>query len=171
MTVKELSRLYQLNREIELNIKQLDQLTVDMYDDEQLLCELRGAVEAGAIAPPNMSGMPRSPGTGNPTEKTALRIIQVEQNIRRKRDTILDLRVAISTRQTLCLLERKRLEEYIDGIDDEFLRQVFTLRFVNGLPWEQVAASIGGGNKAESVRVSCYRYLQQRNAAERCCER
>lgn len=165
MTVKELSRLYQLNREIILNVRQLDRLVVDLDSDERLLRELRSTIDAGAITAYNLSGMPRAPGVSNPTEKTVLRVIQVEQNIRRKRDTILELRVAISTRQTLCLLERKRLEEYIDSIDNEFLRQVFTLRFVNGLPWEQVAAGIGGGNKAESVRVECYRYLRQSNKA------
>ena len=50
--------------------------------------------------------------------------------------------------------------EYIDNIDDSLIRQTITLRYVNGLAWEQVAASIGGNNTADSVRKIAERYLK-----------
>ena len=50
--------------------------------------------------------------------------------------------------------------EYIDNIDDSLIRQIITLRYINGLEWKQVAASIGGNNTADSVRKIAERYLK-----------
>lgn len=50
--------------------------------------------------------------------------------------------------------------EYIDNINDSLIRQIITLRYVNGLTWEQVAASIGGNNTADSVRKMAERFLK-----------
>ncbi len=51
--------------------------------------------------------------------------------------------------------------EYIDSIEDSLIRQIITLKYVNGLTWEQVAASIGGNNTADSVRMMCNRFLDK----------
>lgn len=158
MTVKELSNLYRLNREVELNMRQLEKLEAERDKDEELLQELRQSM--GDVSSPVLSDMPKAHNVGSPTESVVLRIAQLESNIKAKRDAVLNTRVLISTRQTLCLLERKRLEEYINTVEDSLLRQIFTLRFVNCLPWEQVAFSIGGDNKGESMRQACYRYLK-----------
>lgn len=48
---------------------------------------------------------------------------------------IADLRGIIEAKHQQCLYERSRLERYISSIDDSLLRQIFTYRFVNGLPW------------------------------------
>jgi hypothetical protein len=50
--------------------------------------------------------------------------------------------------------------DYINDIDDSLVRQIFTLRYINGLEWRQVAASIGGNNTADSVRKIAERYLK-----------
>ena len=74
---------------------------------------------------------------------------------------IADLRDIIAAKQRQCLREQSRLEKYIADIDDSFLRQVFTYRFVSGLSWGQVAAHIGGGNTGDGCRMAVNRYLER----------
>lgn len=164
MTVKELSRLYHLNREIELNIRQLEKLKADCAEDERLLQELRASI--GNCAAPPLSDMPKAHNAGSTVESMVLRISQLESNIAKKHNAVTNMRLTISTRQTLCLLERDRLEDYIAGIDDSLLRQIFTLRFVNGLPWGQVAISLWPDGKGETARQMCYRYLKRTKERE-----
>lgn len=130
MTLKELSQLYYLNREIEM--------------DQRRLRELEARALPGAQV---ITGMPH--GTG------------VADIVGRYAAEIADLRGLIEAKHQQCLYERSRLERYIADIDDSLLRQIFTYRFVNGLPWLQVAACIGGNNTADSVRVACNRYIEK----------
>lgn len=132
MTVKELSQLYWLNREIEMDMERLRQL------------------EAAASAPKaqKIDGMPRSPGYGDTLARMVAEIV--------------DLKAIIAAKQQQCIHERSRLERYIAGIPDSLTRQIFTLRFINGLTWYQVAMHIGG-NTEDSVKKVCYRYLDKEN--------
>lgn len=130
MTINELSQLYWLNREIEMDQKRLE--------------ELRGKV---APASPTLTGMPH--GTGDNSSK-----------VERAAAEIVDLEAIIAAKQIQCIHERQRLERYIQDIPDSLVRMVFTFRFVNGLPWGQVAESIGG-NTPDSVKKICYRYLNR----------
>lgn len=61
---------------------------------------------------------------------------------------------------------RDELEEYIATIDDSQTRMIFTLRYVNGLSWKQVAKHIGGGNTADSVRMIHNRFLERMGESE-----
>lgn len=70
------------------------------------------------------------------------------------------LESVIELKKKECVLEEIRLTRYINTIPDSLTRLIFSLRFINGLPWEQVAASIGGNNTDESVKKICYRYLK-----------
>lgn len=130
MTLKELSQLYHLNREIEMDKRRLQELELKALPGSQKL-----------------TGMPRTPGVPDPVGDCAAEIA--------------DLRGIIEAKHNQCLYERNRLERYIAGIDDSLLRQIFTYRFVNGLAWEQVAACVGGGNSAGSVKMACHRYLRR----------
>lgn len=137
MTLKELSQLYYLNREIKM--------------DQQRLEELRA--KASAPGSPNYDGMPKSPIYENRLEFYNAEII--------------DLEVIIHAKITQCLHERNRLERYIANIPDSLTRQIFQLRFINGLTWMQVAYSIGGNNTEQGVRKRVYRYLEQENKVEK----
>lgn len=128
MTLKELSQLYYLNREIEMDQQRLRELEVKALPGAQVI-----------------TGMPHGSGVSDVVGRYAAEIA--------------DLRGIIEAKHQQCLYERSRLERCIAGIDDSLLRQIFTYRFINGLPWHQVAACIGGGNTADSVRMACYRYL------------
>ena len=133
MTLKELSQLYYLNREIET--------------DQQRLEELRA--KASATGSPNYGGMPKSPSYENRLERYIAEIV--------------DLEAIISAKITQCIHERNRLERYIADVPDSLTRQIFTLRFINGLSWLQVAYSIGGNNTEQGVKMICYRYIKNSN--------
>ena len=77
------------------------------------------------------------------------------------KDELIDLMELLALRQLQCAKEQKRLEEYIASIPDSLTRQIFALRFVNGLSWRQVAFHVGGGNTEESVKKVVYRYLEK----------
>lgn len=132
MTLKELSQLYYLNREIERDTERLARLRAQTMPAIQIL-----------------SGMPKSPGTADKTAQYAAEIS--------------DLRGIIEAKQRQCIYERRRLERYIADIPDSLTRQIFTLRFVNGLRWDQVAACIGGNNTEAGVKMICYRYIKANN--------
>lgn len=131
MTLKELSQLYYLNREIEM--------------DQRRLEELRA--KSTSPGSPRFDGMPHSKSNVSKVERYA--------------EEIADLEAIIAAKQQQCIHERNRLERYINDIDDSRLRMIFKLRFVNGLQWSQVAAHIGGNNTAKSVSKACYRYLDE----------
>jgi hypothetical protein len=59
-----------------------------------------------------------------------------------------------------CFMELNKLNRYINSIDDSFIRMIFALRYINGLSWNQVAASIGG-NTEDSVRKAHDRFLKK----------
>lgn len=137
MTLKELSQLYYLNREIER--------------DQERLEKLRAS--ASAPGAPNYDGMPKSPSFENRLERYIAEIV--------------DLEAIIQAKITQCLHERARLERYIVEIPDSLTRQIFQLRFINGLTWVQIAFCVGGGNTEEGVRKRVYRYLEQENKGEK----
>ena len=60
-----------------------------------------------------------------------------------------------------CIQERDRLERFINGIDDNLTRQIFTLRCAGGLSWARIAAKVGGGNKPNSIRKRIYRAFEK----------
>ena len=130
MTVKEMSQLYYLNREIVQLERQLEEL--------ECLAESTAQV---------ITGMPHGGGTSDKVGRYAVRIA--------------DLRSMIDDRKARCWDELRRLNAYIDGVEDSLTRQILTLRYVNGLSWQQVANSVGGANTDKSVSKICYRYLER----------
>ena len=136
MTLKELSQLYWLNREIEL--------------DKERLAELESKLELIRSAS-SFSDVPLHGGVN---------VNKIERYV----EEVVDLQAIISSKQQQCIHERNRLERWIADISDSLLRQIFTLRFINGLSWPQVAAHIGGGNTEAGVKMACYRYLDRINS-------
>lgn len=129
MTLQELSQLYYLNREIE--------------SDKRRLAEFKA--KAYAASSPNLSGTGGSSAPGDRVGLYASEIAEIEK--------------IISEKLRRCFVERTRLERYIAGISDSLTRQIFTLRFINGLSWVQVAHGVGGGNTEAGVKMICYRYI------------
>ena len=130
MTLKELSQLYYLNREIAADQKRLDELNRMI----------------GAPSPPPISDMPRAPHG-------------VESKVERLAAEIVDLQAIIAARRIQCIHERAQLERWINEIPDSLTREIFKCRFVECMSWLQVARSVGGSNTEGSVKMICYRYL------------
>lgn len=131
MTLRELSQLYYLNREIERDKRELERL------------------KWKSVSPraQRMTGMPHGNGHENIMEMHIAAIADLEGIIRAK--------------MTQCIYERNRLERYIADIPDSLTRQIFALRFINGMSWVQVAMHVGGSNTEDSVKKTCYRYLEK----------
>ena len=135
MTLKELSQLYWLNREIEADQKRLEEL-------EALI---------GSPSSPQLTGMPHAPNSfDSKTERLVAEIV--------------DLQAIIATKQIQCIHERARLERWINDIPDSVTRLIFRYRFVNGLQWGQVAAFIGEGTTPDRAKKICYRYIDRQDA-------
>ncbi len=60
-----------------------------------------------------------------------------------------------------CVVLYKEILDFINSIPDALLRLAISLKYINGLEWEQVALHIGGGNTADAIRKSCERFLKQ----------
>lgn len=130
MTLKELSQLYYLNREIEMLKSKIAEL------------EAQAANTAN-----NITGMPKGGGISDKTGRIGTEIAYYK--------AILDERIL------LCRFTLIKLNEYISKCDDSFVRLILEYRFINGLPWQQVAANIGMSATEYSVKKAAYRYIKK----------
>ena len=165
MTKKELSQLYWLNREIEMDTDRLRELDYEIKRDEDRLARLE--LQASSISSPAYDGMPKAPSNSSSVENSAVAILDLRDIISRKKALRSDCAMTIQAKQTLCLTERYRLERYIADMPDSLCRMVFTYRFINGLTWRQVSECIGMRTTEDSVKKLCYRYLGEENKSQK----
>ena len=135
MTLKELSQLYHLNREIDLGYRIIEELRAKAENLSQ-----------------SLSDMPSCPSKENRLERYVAEMA--------------DLSAILDAKEVQCIHERSRLLRWINDIDDSLTRQIFTLRFVNGLSWPQTAASVGSRYTDAYVRNLCYRKMKEMNEGE-----
>lgn len=129
MTIRELSQLYYLNREIsDLKLK---------------IAEIEAKATDTSV---KITGMPHAPTAGDKIGKLIAELDYYKSTL--------------NNRLEQCRLELIRLNDYISKCDDSLTRQILTYRFVNGLPWTQVAASIGGTSEY-AVKKTAYRYIKE----------
>lgn len=93
-----------------------------------------------------ITGMPHASGISNKTANYAEEIADLKE--------LLDLNIK------KCFYELNRLNRFINSIDNSEIRLILSLRYVNGLTWEQVACSISAYATADSVRMLHNRYLK-----------
>ena len=165
MTVKELSQLYNLNREIEMDQKRLAELDYQISRDEDRLARLE--LQAASVSSPAYDGMPKAPSNGSRVESDAVTIVDLRDLISRKKALRSECAMTIHAKEILCLTERSRLERYIADMPDSLCRMVFTYRFINGLTWRQVSEHIGMHTTEDSVKKLCYRYLDEENKGQK----
>ena len=73
-----------------------------------------------------------------------------------------DLKDQLTESKSIALAECTELQTFIATIDDSQIRLIFTLRYIDGLSWHQVAWRLGG-NTSDSVRMTHNRYLSRLN--------
>lgn len=165
MTVKELSKLYWLNREIEADKARLAELDQQIERDERRLLELEES--ATSVSALNYDDMPKSPSLGvSQVERAAIELADLRAYIADQKALRQAAADTIRAKQIMCLAERNRLETYIAGIPDTLIRLILTYRFINGLSWFQVSEHIGMRTTEDSVKKQCYRFLKEQNQDE-----
>lgn len=88
-----------------------------------------------------LTGMPRSGGTSNPTEQYLLKKQRLIDKLQRKIEKYID--------------EIDRIEGLIDGIDDPEARLIARKRFVQNKKWEEI------GKEVSLDRSVCYRKVNK----------
>lgn len=100
-----------------------------------------------------------SMASGNGTHFTGLPHINSISNKTAIACDISDIKATIEEKAKQSIMQYKYINDYISSLDDCLIRQIITLRFVNGLKWRDVAQRIGGNNTESSVQVMLRRYL------------
>ncbi|MEG1276260.1 MAG: hypothetical protein RSD27_11325 [Ruthenibacterium sp.] len=122
-------------------LSQLWYLNREIEQEQERIAQLRAAATDTSA---KISGLPRGGGISDKTAIAAL---------------IADSDAIIRAKTQLCIVEYNRLNRYIASVEDSLTRQVLSLRYVDGLSWTAVAAHVGGGNTADSVRMAHNRFL------------
>lgn len=130
-----------------MNKKELSQL---YYLKKEIACKQEQLARLEAEAErttAQLTGMPATSGEKDKVGKMAAEIADIK--------AVLDCKVQEY------YSGMNRLIRYIDSIDDSLTRQIMTLRYVELLPWQQVADRIGGGNTEDSVKQTHSRFLRR----------
>lgn len=105
-------------------------------------------MRSSGLKSPKLDGMPRASGsTGDPTGTKAVREADLEKRIERLLKRIQK--------------KRRKIFEYIEGVDDSMLRMIIIFRCVDLCTWEEVASNIGGPVTADSARKSFNRHFER----------
>lgn len=126
--------------------KELSNLFYLKIEIERETKRLRRLEECATNTTSKITGLPFVPGI---SDKTALAA------------EIADARTIIEHKNREAIIEYNRLMRYIAKIDDSFIRQIITMRYVDGKSWANIAVSIGGDNTPDSVRMAHNRFLRK----------
>ena len=127
-------------------LNQLHRLKGFIVQEQDRLDDLRASLE---LKSPILSDMPKNPGAKDKLGETVPKIVDEEQLIQANIET--------------CTQLRNRLMTFIYGIGDLKIRQIFILRFIEDLPWMEVADRVGGRETESSVKNAVYRYVERAN--------
>lgn len=77
-----------------------------------------------------------------------------------KRELLASRKEVLRSLEFEILRQLSDIEEFISELPDSYIRQIVTLRVVNGLTWNDVAANLGGGSTEDSVRMMFNRCIK-----------
>jgi len=110
--------------------------------NSSILESLYAAASPGAQV---FTDMPRTPGTKDKVGDLAIEIADMEERNRHIKNEVSKL--------------EKRINKFIDAVDDEHMRTVLRLRFIRCLTWSEVATAMGGDDTEMRIKMACYRFL------------
>lgn len=73
---------------------------------------------------------------------------------------ITDLRALIDLNLKKCFYELNRLDRFIQSVEDSEMRIILTLRYSQGLSWQQIAQSMGVSGDGSTERKKHNRFLK-----------
>lgn len=107
-------------------LSQLYWLNREIEEQQRRLDELESLATSCTS---KITGMPKNPSVTDKLSKYVAEII--------------DLKGLIDLNIKKCFYELNRLNRYIESVGDSEMRLILSLRYINGLTWQQIAFSIG----------------------------
>ncbi len=109
--------------------KELSQLHYLNREIEEQQRRVRELENLATSCTSQITGMPRAEGV---SDKIAKYVTEIA-----------DLKALIDLNLKKCFYELNRLNRYINTVEDSEMRMILSLRYINGLSWQQIAFSIG----------------------------
>ena len=125
-------------------LSQLYWLNREIEEEKRKLSELEAAA-AGCTA--KITGLPHVSGVHDKIGDLGILIAE-------QRDLI-----NLKVRQSV--IEYNRLNRYIASVDDAQMRMILSLRYVNGLSWQEIAANMGQDGDGSTQRKKHDKFLHQ----------
>jgi hypothetical protein len=123
-------------------LQQLFYLNRLIEREQDKLDDLRSAA---GLKSPAFSDMPKAPGAHDKIGELVPKIVDQEREIEK------NIQAYTQTRD--------RLQDYIRKVPNTRIKLILSLRFLDMLPWQEVADTIGGKETEYSVKQACYRYV------------
>lgn len=113
--------------------------------------EQKAIIMAKTLGAANMDGMPHGTSTSDKVGSLGIMLANCDS--------------VIQSLQSKRAASEAKVMEFINSIpkEDVITFNIFILRFIECLEWNDVANIVGGGNSTDAVKAVCYRYLTERN--------
>ena len=115
---------------------------IKIYQKELDMLRCKSLVKGQII-----TDMPFGSGTSDKTADTAIEIAEYNRMID---GTLAEMQI-----------NRRKIMTYIDGIDDNLLKQIYYYWCICVMSWNEVANTIGGRNSEDSVKKIYYRSFEK----------
>jgi len=150
LTKKELSQLYDLNKEIAM-LKRQKKTLEDALENLNSKSYTADTVQGSCLSFPFTKHSIKIDGLRSVNKTTAYKY----------KSELADVKTLIKLNEEKCVCEYNRLMRYISDIKDSEIRQILTLYFVEGKTWRQVANHFGNEITEDAARVKVDRYLKE----------
>lgn len=116
-------------------------MVLELQGAEERLSSMRSQI----LSAVNYDGMPHGHEVSRNTENLAILLQNQIDDVNR-----LSRMVETSERE---------IREFVESIEDNRTKVIFSLRFLCGFKWEAIPSVLGGGISPEAIKAVCYRYL------------